>query len=46
VDFTAQSFGAHADGTGDDSDSLQRAIDRVQETTGADVLLIPRVAID
>jgi Pectate lyase superfamily protein len=41
VDFTAQAFGAHADGTGDDSDALQRAIDRVQETTGAGVLLIP-----
>jgi sugar lactone lactonase YvrE len=34
-------FGAHADGAGDDSDALQRAIDRVQETTGAGVLLIP-----
>jgi len=34
-------FGAHADGAGDDSDALQRAIDRVQETAGAGVLLIP-----
>jgi sugar lactone lactonase YvrE len=34
-------FGAHADGIGDDSDALQRAIDQVQETTGAGVLLIP-----
>src|SRR5688572_6218781 len=41
VDFTAEAFGAHADGIGDDSDALQRAIDRVQETTGAGVLLIP-----
>ena len=41
VDFTATAFGAHADGTADDSDALQRAIDRVQETTGAGVLLIP-----
>jgi hypothetical protein len=41
VDFTRQAFGAHADGIGDDSDALQRAIDRVQETTGAGVLLIP-----
>jgi sugar lactone lactonase YvrE len=35
-------FGAHADGVGDDSDALQRAVDRVQETTGAGVLLIPQ----
>jgi hypothetical protein len=41
VDFTPQAFGAHADGIGDDSDALQRAIDQVQETTGAGVLLIP-----
>ena len=41
VDFTREAFGAQADGTGDDSDALQRAIDRVQETTGAGVLLIP-----
>ena len=41
VDFTKQAFGTHADGIGDDSDALQRAIDQVQETTGAGVLLIP-----
>jgi sugar lactone lactonase YvrE len=41
VDFTQEAFGTHADGTGDDADALQRAIDRVQETTGAGVLLIP-----
>jgi sugar lactone lactonase YvrE len=41
VDFTLQAFGAQADGVGDDSDALQRAIDHVQETTGAGVLLIP-----
>jgi sugar lactone lactonase YvrE len=41
VDFTREAFGAHADGAGDDSDALQRAIDKVQETTGAGVLLIP-----
>jgi hypothetical protein len=39
--FHRQSIGAHADGTGDDSDALQRAIDHVQETTVAGVLLIP-----
>jgi hypothetical protein len=41
VEFTQHAFGAHADGIGDDSDALQRAIDQVQETTGAGVLLIP-----
>src|SRR5205085_1887552 len=41
IDFTREAFGAHADGDGDDSDALQRAIDRVQETTGAGVVLIP-----
>jgi len=41
VDFTPAAFGAHADGTSDDADALQRAIDRVQETTGAGVVLIP-----
>jgi sugar lactone lactonase YvrE/plasmid stabilization system protein ParE len=41
VDFTREAFDVHADGTGDDSEALQRAIDRVQETTGAGVLLIP-----
>jgi sugar lactone lactonase YvrE len=41
VDFSRDAFGTHPDGTGDDSDALQRAVDRVQETTGAGVLLIP-----
>jgi len=41
VDFTTEAFGAHADGVGDDADALQRAINRVQETTGAGVVLIP-----
>jgi sugar lactone lactonase YvrE len=41
VDFTREAFGANADGIGDDADALQRAIDRVQETTGAGALLIP-----
>lgn len=41
VDFTRESFGVHADGVGDDADALQEAINRVQETTGAGVLLIP-----
>lgn len=41
VDLTRPEFGTHADGNGDDADALQRAIDRVQETTGAGVVLIP-----
>lgn len=35
------SFGAHADGLGDDADVLQRAIDHVQETTHYGVVFIP-----
>lgn len=41
VDFTKEAFSAHADGVGDDADALQQAINRVQETTGAGVLLVP-----
>jgi hypothetical protein len=41
VDFTKAAFGAMADGVGDDSDALQAAINRVQETTRAGVVLIP-----
>jgi hypothetical protein len=33
VYLTAEEFGARGNGVDDDSDSLQRAIDRVQETT-------------
>lgn len=39
--LTAQEFGAHADGTADDSGALQHAIDRVQETTHHGVVFIP-----
>jgi hypothetical protein len=41
VDFTRESFAAHADGVGDDADALQNAINRVQETTRMGVVLIP-----
>jgi sugar lactone lactonase YvrE len=34
-------FDVHADGIGDDSDALQQAINRVQETTRIGVLFIP-----
>lgn len=38
VDFTKEAFGAHADGVGDDSAALQKAIDSVR---GAGAVLIP-----
>jgi sugar lactone lactonase YvrE len=41
VDFSRETFGAHADGAGDDAEALQQAINRVQETTRAGVVLIP-----
>ena len=41
VDLTAETFGAHADGVGDDAAALQQAIDRVAETTHAGVVLVP-----
>ena len=34
-------FGVKADGAADDSDALQQAINRVQETTYAGVVFIP-----
>src|SRR5450755_2129669 len=34
-------FGVHANGIGDDSDALQQAIDRVEETTHQGVVFIP-----
>ena len=33
VDFTAEAFGAHADGISDDSDALRRAVDHVTKRT-------------
>jgi hypothetical protein len=40
VDFERGAFGARADGAGDDAEALQQAINRVQETTRAGVVLI------
>ncbi len=41
VYLTARDFGARADGVADDSDALQQAIDRVQETTHHGVVFVP-----
>ena len=41
VYLTKDRFAVHADGSGDDADALQQAIDRVQETTRAGVVFIP-----
>ncbi len=41
VYLAAQSFGAHGNGVDDDSDALQHAIDRVQETTHQGIVFIP-----
>lgn len=40
--LTAADFGAHGDGLADDSEALQHAIDRVQETTHHGVVFIPQ----
>jgi hypothetical protein len=41
VDFTSAAFTVGADGVADDADALQQAINRVQETTRAGVVLVP-----
>lgn len=41
VYLTNEQFGAHADGLNDDSDALQRAIDRVASTTRQGVVFVP-----
>ncbi|HUJ72923.1 MAG TPA: glycosyl hydrolase family 28-related protein [Verrucomicrobiae bacterium] len=41
VYFTRDNFPVHADGVGDDSDSLQRAINQVQETVHKGIVFIP-----
>ncbi len=38
IDFIKEAFGAHADGTADDAEALQKAVDSVR---GAGVVLIP-----
>ncbi|ACB74556.1 glycosyl hydrolase family 28-related protein [Opitutus terrae] len=38
---TREAFGVHADGLGDDSAALQRAIDQVQETTRRGIVFLP-----
>lgn len=39
--LTRDSFSVHGDGTADDSDAIQQAIDKVQETTNQGILFIP-----
>lgn len=41
VYLTPDRFPVHGDGIADDSDALQQAIDRVQETTGQGIVFIP-----
>src|SRR5690348_15194236 len=41
VYLTPDKFPVKADGTGDDSDGIQQAINRVQETTNFGILFIP-----
>ncbi|MEI6492889.1 MAG: glycosyl hydrolase family 28-related protein [Verrucomicrobiota bacterium] len=41
VYLTAENFAVHGDGKGDDSDALQQAVDRVQETTRRGIVFVP-----
>lgn len=41
VYLTRGQGGLHGDGTGDDTDAIQQAIDKVQETTGQGIVFIP-----
>ena len=41
VYLTRENFSVHGDGIGDDSDALQQAIDKVQETTYQGILFVP-----
>jgi sugar lactone lactonase YvrE len=40
--LTREKFPVHGDGAGDDTDALQRAIDRVQETDGQGIVFVPQ----
>jgi sugar lactone lactonase YvrE len=42
VYLTRDKFPVHGDGAGDDTDALQRAIDRVQETDGQGIVFVPQ----
>ena len=39
--LTKEEFGAHADGVGDDTEALQKAINAVVETTTRGILFVP-----
>src|SRR5271154_7147046 len=41
VYLTSDNFSVHADGLADDSDALQQAINKVQETTNQGILFVP-----
>ena len=41
VYVTADKFPVHGDGVGDDTDALQQAIDKVQETTNQGIVFLP-----
>src|SRR5258708_20683610 len=41
VYLTPDNFSVHADGVADDSDALQQAINKVQETTTQGILFLP-----
>ncbi len=41
VYLTPDNFAVHGDGVADDSDALQQAIDKVQETTNQGILFVP-----
>jgi sugar lactone lactonase YvrE len=41
VSLTRNQDGLHGDGIGDDTDAIQQAIDKVQETTGQGIVFLP-----
>src|ERR1035437_3835702 len=41
VYLTPDTFSVHGDGVADDTDAIQRAIDRVQETTNRGIVFVP-----